>query len=69
METVAAELAGPAASLADPLQEAVLVGVANGAVTSTRVQQVALETGEWAKVKQEQRLNRGQKGEEYTRGD
>lgn len=27
METVAAELTGPAASLADPLQQAVLVGV------------------------------------------
>lgn len=56
VEAVAAELAGPAAPLADPLQQAVLVGVTHGAVTPTRVQQVALETGERAKLKYEQRL-------------
>lgn len=44
MEAVAAELAGPGAPLADPLQQAVLVGVSHRAVTATRVQQVALET-------------------------
>lgn len=44
VEAVAAELAGPAASLADPLQQAVLVGVTYRAVTPARVQQVALET-------------------------
>lgn len=44
VEAVAAELAGPGAALADPLQQAVLVGVSHRAVTATRVQQVALET-------------------------
>lgn len=44
MEAVAAQLAGPAPSLANPLQQAVLVGVPHRAVTPTRVQQVALET-------------------------
>lgn len=43
VEAVAAQLAGPAASLADPLQQAVLVGVAHRAVAPTRVQQVTLE--------------------------
>lgn len=46
VEAVAAQLAGPAASLADPLQQAVLVGVTHRAVAPTRVQQVALRTGE-----------------------
>lgn len=50
VEAVAAELAGPGASLADPLQQAVLVGVTHRAVTPTRVQQVALETREGAKM-------------------
>lgn len=49
VEAVAAELAGPGASLADPLQQAVLVRVTHRAVTPTRVQQVALETRERAK--------------------
>lgn len=53
VEAVAAELAGPAASLADPLQQAVLVGVTHRAVTPTRVQQVALRTGERTKVRGE----------------
>lgn len=42
MEPVAAELAGPGATLADPFQEALLVGVADRPVTSTRVQQLPL---------------------------
>lgn len=58
MEAVAAELAGPAASLADPLQQAVLVGVTHRAVTPTRVQQVALRTGERAKVRGESQNTR-----------
>lgn len=45
LEAVAAELAGPAAALADPLQQAVLVGVAHRAVAPTRVQQLPLQTG------------------------
>lgn len=49
VEAVAAELAGPAASLADPLQQAVLVRVAHGAVAPARVQQVTLETDEKGK--------------------
>lgn len=50
VEAVAAELAGPGASLADPLQQAVLVGVTHRTITPTRVQQVALETRERAKM-------------------
>lgn len=42
LEAVAAELAGPAAALADPLQQAVLVGVPDRTVTPAGVQQVAL---------------------------
>lgn len=65
VETVAAQLAGPAASLADPLQQAVLVGVTHRAVAPTRVQQVALETRGRAKVKRQEGLNVGQQGEKY----
>lgn len=43
LESVAAKLAGPAASLADPLQQTLLMGVADRAVAPTRVQQVALQ--------------------------
>ena len=58
MEAVAAELAGPAAALADPLQQAVLVCVPHRAVTPARVQQVALETGQRSEVRyEEQRFN------------
>jgi len=42
VEAVAAELAAPAAALADPLQQAVLVGVPHRAVAPARVQQGAL---------------------------
>lgn len=42
LEAVAAELTGPAAALADPLQQTLLMGVADRAVTAARVQQVAL---------------------------
>ena len=42
-EAVAAEFTGPAAALADPLQEAGLVGVAHRAVAAARVQQGALQ--------------------------
>lgn len=50
VEAIAAELTGPAASLADPLQQAVLVGVPHRAVAPTRVQQVALKIRKRAKV-------------------
>lgn len=51
VEAIAAELTGPAASLADPLQQAVLMSVPHGAIAPTWVQQVALTTGKRAKVK------------------
>lgn len=44
VEAIAAELAGPRAALADPLQQTVLVGVAHRAVAAARVQQVSLES-------------------------
>lgn len=44
LEAVAAKLTGPAAALADPLQQALLVGVPHRAVTPARVQQVTLQT-------------------------
>lgn len=55
VEAIAAELAGPAAPLADPLQQAVLVGVTHRAVTPTRVQQLTLETGQREKVTYKQK--------------
>lgn len=44
LEAIAAELAGPAAALTDPLQQALLVRVPDGAVAAARVHQVALNT-------------------------
>ena len=61
VEAVAAQLAGPAASLADPLQQAVLVGVTHRAVAPTRVQQVALQTGEYRNTLQETKQQLQQK--------
>ena len=52
VEVVAAELTAPAAALADPLQQAGLVGVAHRAVTAARVQQVAL----WVKGQRSPRV-------------
>ena len=41
-----AELAAPGSSLADPADEAGLVGAAHGAVTAARAQQLALQDGQ-----------------------